>query len=324
MSEEGIRPGDVSLALAKEQKKQSLWIELFARLFKEKPLGAAGFAIVMIMFLTGVFAEVLSPYGMNEIHLADRLTPPSPQYAIGTDNLGRDMLSRIIHGARISMYVGLGASLLTTAVAMVIGLASGYMGGKIDLVAQRFIDAFMSFPPLFLYLTVMALLGPGLIQVIIVLGISYGVRRTRVIRGAVMAIKENAYIEAARAIGCSPLRIMGKHIVPNVMAPAIIIFTVSMGLHIQGEATLSFLGFGIPPPAPSWGGMLSRGGRQYMYQAPWMAFWPGLALAVACYGINMLGDAVRDILDPRLRGGLGRYGGVKAKRFKTLTQVQAG
>ncbi|MFC1966355.1 ABC transporter permease [Chloroflexota bacterium] len=320
--DEGIRPTDTSLEMAEKHKKQSLLAELFTRLTKEKPLGTIGFTVVLILFFTGVFADILSPYGMNEIHLADRLSPPSAQYALGTDNLGRDLLSRIIHGARISMYVGLGASTMAVVCAVFVGLLSGYFGGKIDLVTQRFIDAFMSFPPLFIYLTVMALLGPGLIQVILVLGVAYGLRHSRVMRGAVIAIKENAYIEATRAIGCSTARTISKHVLPNVMAPLIILFTVRLGMAIQSEATLSFLGFGIPPPAPSWGGMLSRGGRQYMYQAPWMALWPGLSLAIVVYGINMLGDAIRDILDPRLRGGLGRYGGVKAKRFKKLTHIE--
>ncbi|MFC1939574.1 ABC transporter permease [Chloroflexota bacterium] len=317
------QPTAAPAALSVESKRQALLAELFTRLFREKPLGTVGFAIVVILFMTGVFADFLAPYGMNEIHLADRLTPPSAEYVLGTDNLGRDLFSRIIFGARISMYVGLGASFLATLSAVLIGLISGFIGGKTDLVIQRFIDAFMSFPPLFIYLTVMALLGPGLIQVILVLGVAYGLRHSRTMRGAVIGIRENAYVEAARAIGCSNTRTISRHILPNIMAPVIILFTVRVGLAIQAEATLSFLGFGIPPPAPSWGGMLSRGGRQYMYQAPWMAFWPGFALAIVCYGINMLGDAMRDVLDPRLRGGLGRYGGVKAKRFKKLTQTQA-
>ena len=171
--DEGIRPADIPLEMAEEQKKQSMWVELFVRLFREKPMGTVGFAITMILFLTGIFADFLAPYGMNEIHLADRLAPPSAQYILGTDNLGRDLLSRIIHGARISMYVGLGASFLNALTATIIGLISGFIGGKTDLIIQSFVDAFMSFPPLFIYLTVMALLGPGLIQVILVLGVAY-------------------------------------------------------------------------------------------------------------------------------------------------------
>jgi len=214
------------------------------------------------------------------------------------------------------MYVGLGGSLICTGLGAIIGLVSGFFGGKTDTIIQRFVDAFMCFPPLFLYLTVMAILGPGLAQVIIVLGIVRGIRQSRIVRGAVISIKENVYVEAAKALGASPTRVLYKHVLPNVMAPIIIIYTVGCGYLILSEATLSFLGFGIPPPEPSWGGMLSREARRFMRFAPWMALWPGAALATAVYGINMLGDAVRDILDPRLRGGLGRYGGVKAKKAK--------
>jgi peptide/nickel transport system permease protein len=302
--------------MEEEPKRYPFLVDVFIRLVKEKPLGTLGGAIVLILFLTAVFADVLAPYGYQDMVLADRLVPSSPQHLLGTDNLGRDMLSRIIYGARISMYVGLGGSALEIIVAMLIGLISGFFTGKTDLIIQRFVDAWMSFPPLFIYLTVMAILGPGLIQVILVLGISSGIRSSRVVRSAVIAINGNVYVEAARAIGAKNSRIVIRHILPNVMAPIIIIFTLAMGRMILSEATLSFLGFGIPPPVPSWGGMLSGRGRTYMLQAPWMALWPGLALAIVVYGINMLGDAVRDLLDPRLRGGLGRYSGVKREMPK--------
>ncbi len=301
---------------AEERKRPSLLAELFTRLIKEKPLGTVGGIIVLTVVVVAIFADVLAPYGMNEIHVADRLQPPSAQYILGTDHLGRDLLSRIIYGARISIYVGLAGSALCTGLAALIGLISGFFGGKIDIILQRFVDAWMCFPPLFMYLTIMAILGPGILQVILVLGTVRGIRQSRIIRGAVIGIKENVYIEAARAVGASDTRILAKHVLPNVLAPIIVIFAVSMGYLIIGEATLSFLGFGVPPPTPSWGLMLAGTGRQYMLQSPWLALWSGLALAVVVYGINMLGDAVRDILDPRLRGGLGRYGGVKVKAPK--------
>ncbi|MDP3880089.1 MAG: ABC transporter permease [Dehalococcoidales bacterium] len=306
----------VSREAEREPKSHPLLIDVFIRLFREKPLGTIGGAIVLILFLTAVFADVLAPYGYDEMLLSDRLQPSSPQHLLGTDNLGQDILSRIIFGARISMYVGLGGATLEIIVAMLIGLISGFFSGKTDLIIQRFVDAWMCFPPLFIYLTVMAVLGPGLIQVILVLGISTGIRSSRVVRSAVIGIRENVYVEAARAIGAPNIRILTRHILPNVMAPVIIIFTLAMGQMILAEATLSFLGFGIPPPMPSWGGMLSGRGRSYMLQAPWMALWPGLALAIVVYGINMLGDAIRDLLDPRLRGGLGRYSGIKRKMPK--------
>ena len=314
---------DTPQKIIREKKRHSLLVDVGIRLIKEKPLGTIGGGIVLILFFTGIFANLLAPYGFNEISLADRLSPPTGQFVLGADNLGRDLLSRIIYGARISMLVGLCGSLLDVTVAMLIGITSGFFGGKFDITVQRFVDAWMCFPPLVMYMSVMAILGPGLVQVIFVLGMVQGVRSSRVVRSAVIGIKENIYIEAARAIGAPPSEILRRHILPNVMAPMLIIFTVAMGQMIISEATLSFLGFGIPPPMPSWGGMLSGSGRQYMLQAPWMALWPGLALSTAVYGINMLGDAVRDLLDPRLRGGLGRYGGMSQKKLQKLVEAKA-
>lgn len=304
-------------------KRHSVVVDLLIRLGKEKPLGTAGGVIVLVMFLAGIFADILAPYGMNEAHLLDILSPPSAKYVMGTDNLGRDMLTRIIYGARISMIVGLAAPAIHVVVSALIGATSGYMGGKYDLIMQRFVDAWMCFPGLIIMLTVMALVGPGLGQVIFVLGISGGIGGSRTIRGAVIGIKQNMYVEAARSIGCTTNRILLRHLLPNVMPMIIVIFTIGMGSAILAEATLSFLGYGIPPPQPSWGGMLSGPGRYKMTTAPWMALWPGLALAIVVWGINMLGDAVRDILDPRLRGGVGRYAGAKAKKGPAKGQTRA-
>jgi peptide/nickel transport system permease protein len=297
----------------REPKKYPLLLDLFIRLVREKPLGTVGGIIVLILALVAIFANVIAAYGANESHLADRLVGPSIKYLLGTDNLGRDLFTRIIFGARISIFVGLGGAALSTGVAVIIGLISGFVGGKTDMTIQRFVDAWFCFPSLFIYLTVMSILGPGLVQVILVLGIHSGIHQSRVIRGAVIGIKENMYVEAARAIGAPTTSILWRHILPNVLAPIITIFAVRTGYMILSEATLSFLGFGIPPPEPSWGGMLSGDARKYMSIAPWLAVWPGVALAVTVYGLNMLGDAVRDLLDPRLRGGLGRYGSAKKK-----------
>jgi peptide/nickel transport system permease protein len=301
---------------AKEAKRYPFLVDLFIRLVKEKPLGTVGGVIVLLLLVVGILANILAPYGYNEIYVAERLSPPSISNLLGTDNLGRDLLSRIIYGARISMYVGLGTSAIATALAAIIGIVSGYLSGRVDTVIQRFVDAWMCLPPLFLILAIIAVVGPGLVQVIIVLGLLYGIGQSRVIRSAVIGTRTNIYIEAAKAVGCPTWRILLRHILPNVMAPIMILFTITMGAAIITEASISFLGYGIPPPTPSWGGMLSEGGRRYMLMAPWLALWPGLALAVVVYGINMLGDAFRDLLDPRLRGGLGRYGGVKKRMPK--------
>jgi len=296
-------------------------IDLLIRLVKQKPLGTVGGVIVLVLLLTGIFAPLLAPFGFNDIWVGGRLDPPSIHNFLGTDNIGRDMLSRIIYGARISMYVGLGASAIGVILATLIGLISGYMGGKTDIVIQRLVDAWMCFPALFILLTVMAIIGPGVIQVIIVLGILYGIGSSRIVRSTVIGIKNNVYVEAARAIGCPTSVTLIRHILPNIMAPIIILFTINMGAAILAEATISFLGFGIPPPTPSWGGMLSE--TRFMLQAWWMAIWPGVALSVVVYGVNMLGDALRDLLDPRLRGGLGRYSGVSKKAIKTSKKAVA-
>lgn len=308
-----VSPG----ALAKV-KRRSFLVDLLARLVKEKPLGAVGAIIVLLLLFAGIFANWLAPYGYNEVWVGTKLGSPSSHFWLGTDNLGRDVLSRIIYGARISMYVGLGVSTIGVILNTIIGLLSGYLGGKTDLIIQRFVDAWMCFPGMFIILTVMAILGPGVIQMIIVLGVLYGITGSRTVRGAVISIKENVYVEAVRSIGCPRWRILLKHILPNIMAPLIIIFTVSIGGAILTESSVSFLGYGIPPPIPSWGGMLSQG-RLDMDKAPGLALWPGLALAIVVYGINMFGDALRDLLDPRLRGGLGRYSGSRlSKQFKRL------
>jgi peptide/nickel transport system permease protein len=298
-------------------------VEFIIRLIKEKPLGLVGLIIVITLLFAGIFSELLAPYGYNEIILSDRLDGPSATHLLGCDNLGRDLLSRIIFGARISMIVALAGSAISTSVSFMVGAISGFLGGKYDMTVQRFVDAWMCFPPLVLYLIVMSILGPGLLQVILVLGISMGLGgASRVNRSAVIRIKEDVYFEAARAIGVPTWTILMRHVLPNILPIMIIGFSTGLGGFILAEASLSFLGFGIPPPVPSWGGMLSGTGRQYMLQAPWMALWPGLFLAIVVYGVNMLGDAVRDLFDPRLRGGLGRFGGLAGNQEKLEKLVE--
>jgi peptide/nickel transport system permease protein len=299
--------------LAGATRKHAGLLDGLRRLVREKPLGAAGGVVILLLLLTGVFADLLAPYDFNESVRGSFLKAPSGEHIFGTDHLGRDLLSRIIHGARISMIVGLSGACLDVLIAMVIGISTGYIGGKFDLIVQRFVDAFMCFPGLILLIILMSLVGSGMTQVIIVLGFVWGIGGSRIVRGAVIGIKENVYVSAAEVIGCSTWRMLFRHIMPNIMPALIIMFTIAVGGLVLAEASLSFLGYGIPPPAPSWGGMLSSEGRYYMMLAPWMVIWPGLALTLVVFSINMLGDAVRDLLDPRLRGGVGRYGGVKAR-----------
>lgn len=317
-------PEKASLEVGVRRRRRFVLIDIFVRLRKTKPLGFIGFIIVMLLVLIAIFADALAPYGYNEMILADRLSGPSATHLLGTDNMGRDLLSRIVYGARISITVALCAQAISAAVKLLVAVPSGYFGGKYDIILQRFVDAWICIPPLALYLTVMAILGAGMWQVIVVLGVSGGISQVRVIRSTVIRIREEIYFEAAKAIGVPNLRILVHHVLPNIMSVIIISVASGMGMVILAEATLSFLGLGIPPPYPSWGGMLSGSGRQYMMVAPWMMLWPGLALSSVVFAFNMLADALRDLLDPRLRGGLGRYGMSQEKLRKLAEKKGAG
>ncbi len=306
----GTSPSTGGAAVTK--RARFLLVDVLVRMVKTKPMATVGLAIVVILFIVGVFAPLIAPFDFKEINMMERLKEPQwlgGEHILGTDSLGRDLFSRIVYGARVSMIVGLSVAAIASTLATLIGGVSGFLGGKFDLIVQRFVDAIMSIPPLLITLTAVAILGPGLLTVIVLLGIVMGIgAQTRVVRAAVVGIRQNVYIEAAQAIGVRKYKIFFRHVLPNVFAPIIVLFSVTMGQAILIEATLSFLGFGIPPPTPSWGGMISESGRRYMILAPWLALWPGLALAIVVYGVNMLGDGLRDLLDPRLRGGLGRYG----------------
>ena len=286
-----------------ERKRPSRLAEFFIRLVREKPLGAVGGVIVLILLFCGIFADVLAPREMNEIIILDILAPPSAEHLLGADHVGRDILTRLIYGARISVIVGLAATSITVVVAAIIGVPSGYLGGKFDLLLQRFVDAWISFPGLLILLMIISIVGQGILQIILILGIFDGIGTSRLVRSAVIGIKENDYFLAAEAIGSTTTRTVIRHIIPNIMAIIIIIYSINIGGVILAEAGLSFLGFGLPPEVPSWGGMLAWEGRTYMEQAPGLAVYPGLCLAVVVFGTNMFGDAMRDLLDPRLRGG---------------------
>ena len=282
--------------------------DFLRRLVKEKPLSIIAGVVILLLMLVAIFADVLAPFPHDEVNIVDRMQAPSGRYLLGTDQLGRDLLSRLIFGAQISLTVGLAATAVNVVVAVLIGGPSGFFGGRLDLAAQRFVDAWMAFPGLLLLLTIMSLVGRGVPQIIVVLGVTGGIGGSRVIRGAVIGVKENAYFQAAEAIGNTKWRTLIRHVLPNIAAPVIIIFTINVGAVIISEAALSFLGFGLPISVPSWGGMLSREGREFMEVAPRLALWPGLCLTIVVYCLNMFGDAVRDLLDPRLRGGVGRLG----------------
>ena len=280
------------------QKRAGFW----ARLWRDKPLGAAGAVVLLVFLVCGVLADSISPYGYNEIAPIDRLQPPSWQHWFGTDNLGRDMLSRCLYGARLSVIIGCSGALLATLISVVLGLVSGYFGGKVDMALQRVVDAWMSFPDLIVLIVVVSVLGPGMLQIIGTLGLLLGIGGSRIVRSAVVSVREHMYVHAAQSIGASSLRILWRHVLPNVMAPIIVLLTTRVGTVILAESGLAFLGLGVPPPAPTWGGLLSGSGRTYMFQGPWLVIAPGLCLTAVVYATNVFGDALRDLLDPRMRG----------------------
>ena len=272
------------------------------RLFRDKPLGAAGGVLLLLFVGAGLLAPWIAPFGFNDIAPLDRLKPPSWEHPFGTDNLGRDLLSRCIHGAQLSVIIGCTAAALATLISALIGIVSGYFGGKLDLLVQRVVDAWMSFPDLIILIVVVSVVGPGMPQIIVTLGLLLGIGGSRIVRSAAIGVREHMYVHAAQSIGASSTRILLRHILPNVMPPIIVLFTTRVGTVILAESGLSFLGLGVPPPAPTWGSMLSGSGRTYMFQGPWLALAPGLCLTAVVYATNVFGDALRDLLDPRMRG----------------------
>ena len=277
-------------------------MRLVLQFARRKPLGAIGGAIVLALLIMAVFAGQIAPHSYDHSIRGARMKAPSSQFWMGTDNLSRDVWSRVVYGARISVTVGFATVALATLMATAIGVSSAYLGGAYDIVVQRVVDAWMSFPALVVILSLIAALGPGLPNLILALSILGAASASRVIRGATLSVIANPYVEGARAIGAGHLRIVLLYVVPNVLGTILILATIGLGTVILAESALSFLGFGIPPPYPSWGAMLSGSGRSFMYYAPWMALFPCAAISLAVFGFNMLGDALRDVLDPRLRG----------------------
>ena len=276
--------------------RPTLWAIL-----RRKPLGAASGALIVLLVLTAVFADVLAPYDPLETHPEIRLAAPSGVHLFGTDDIGRDVLSRIIYGSRISLWVGLLAVGIGTVAGMLIGLACGYFEGRLDLALQRLMDAIQAIPGLILALAIVSVLTPNTTNAMIAIAIVIVPGNSRIVRGAVLSAKQNRYVEAAQALGCRHLAILGRHILPNVTAPILIIASIWLGNAILIEATLSFLGVGTQPPTPSWGLMLSSTGRAFMEQAPWLAIFPGLAISLAVLAFNLFGDTLRDAWDPKLR-----------------------
>lgn len=277
-------------------------------LARRKPLGAASALVILVLLVVALLAPLLAPrdpyaLNLNERGLPIRMQGPTASFPLGTDPLGRDVLSRIIYGARVSLVVGFASVLIGTVVGTGLGLVSGYWEGQLDYVIQRGVDTTMAIPGIVLALAVMSVLGQSLTNIVLVIALVIAPGASRVVRAAVLAVKQATFVDAAHALGASPARIVSRHVLPNVFAPILVIATVWLGNAIVIEAALSFLGLGTPPPTPTWGAMLSGEGRRNLETAPYLAIFPGVAISVVVLAFNMLGDALRDLLDPQLRSG---------------------
>ena len=276
---------------------------VIVRFVRTKPLGAAGAVIILGMLVLALFAEVLAPYDPYIGDYGQQFMRPSAEHWFGTDEFGRDVLSRIMYGARIALFVGFSASLIGCTLGGLLGVVSAFWGGTIDLLLERLMDILLAFPGLILALAIASILGPAVHNVVIAIAIPVIPRVARVVRAAAMSVKENVYVEAVQALGASRWRVILQHIIPNVAAPYIIMLTATLGAAILAEAALSYLGLGAAEPTPSWGLMLSGSAPSYAEKAPWIALFPGIAISLGVFGFNLFGDSLRDALDPKLRKG---------------------
>jgi peptide/nickel transport system permease protein len=269
------------------------------QIFALQRIALLGLCLILIVVVVGVFAPLIAPYDPTKL-VATPLLAPSREYLLGTDHLGRDVFSRIVFGARVSLMVGISAQVLSAVIGVPAGLVAGYYGGRVDHLVMRIVDVFMSFPYILLALMIASVLGPGLQNVILALGITGWTTMCRISRVQALSLREGTFVESSRCIGASDLRILGHHILPNSIAPILVVLTLGMATAITGEASLSFLGMGIKPPEPSWGGILSES-RGYLFQSATLPVFPGVAIMMAVLGFNLVGDGLRDALDPRLR-----------------------
>jgi peptide/nickel transport system permease protein len=298
--EEAQKAPEASLALeSEEEPSRGRQVSTWARL-RRSPGAMIGLVLIVLLLLTALAADLVASQGIDEQDLRQGLLAPGGEFPLGTDEFGRDMLSRIIHGSRVSLQVGVIATIISAAVGIGLGAIAGYFGGRIDYVIQGMVDVSWAFPTILMAIFLIAVLGPGLTNVMIAVGLVYWGGFARVVRGQVLSLREWEFVTAARAIGAGDWRIMFRHIVPNIISPVIVMATLMMGDAILIEATLSFLGMGAQPPTPSWGSILASG-RSYLILAPWVTIFPGIAIMLTVLGFNLLGDGLRDALDPRLK-----------------------
>ena len=276
-------------------------VKTVVKFVRTKPLGAAGAFIILAMMAVGFSSGVLAPYDPYSADYSAQFARPSVDHWFGTDEFGRDLMSRIMYGARIALFVGFTASFAGCTIGGLLGVISAYWGGKVDLFLERFMDILLAFPQLILALAIASILGPAVQNVVIAISIPIIPRAARVVRATALSIKENVYVEAVQALGAARRRIILRHIVPNVVAPYIILVTAQLGGAILAEAALSYLGLGAAEPTPSWGLMLSGSALSYAEKAPWIAIFPGIAISLGVFGFNLFGDSLRDALDPKLR-----------------------
>ncbi len=277
------------------------WLEVWAHFTRRRPLGAVGAAVIGIMIAAAILAGLVSPYDPLATDYAKMLQAPNSLHWLGTDTFGRDVLARIIYGSRTALWIGFASSILGATLGALIGVTSAYFGGKIDLMLQRFMDLLLSFPLIILALVVVSLLGSGMTNVILAITVPMVPRCALVVRSSALALREMPFVEAARALGFGPLHIIFRHMLPNVMAPYLIMLTAFLGQAILLEASLSFLGLGVAEPTAAWGLMLRGAAVEFAERAPWMALFPGLAISLAVFAFNVFGDSLRDALDPKLR-----------------------
>jgi len=288
-------------SLAGAETRRARWLQIALDFSRQRPLGALGAAIILIMTIVALSAHWLAPYDVLQTDYGAMLAAPSARHWLGTDAYGRDVFSRIVFGSQTALIVGLGASVIGATFGALIGVASAYFGGRIDMLVQRVMDVLISFPLIILALAVVAILGTGLQNVILAIAIPMIPRCARVVRSSALSVREMPYVDAARAAGFRDSRIVLRHMLPNVMAPYLIMLTAFLGQAILLEASLSFLGLGVQEPIAAWGLMLRGAAVEFAETAPWMAFFPGLAISLAVFGFNLFGDSLRDALDPRLR-----------------------